>query len=210
MQAAIVLVAAGAGARFGRPKALVELGGMTLLARSAAAFEALPHRVAVVRSGDADTIELPGWTIVAGGATRSESVARGVAAVGPEADVILVHDAARPLVPPEVVRRVLAAAERAPAVVPVVPVADTVKELDGERVTRTLDRSRLGAAQTPQAFAAGLLRRALAASHGAFTDEAGLVEHLGEPVVTVPGDPRNLKITTPLDLRIAAALVDAD
>lgn len=207
MQAAIVLVAAGAGTRFGRPKALVELAGATLLARSASAFAALPHRVAVVRAEDQDSIELPGWTVVAGGATRSESVARGVAALGPDVEVVLVHDAARPLVPPEVVQRVLAAAERAPAVVPVVPVADTVKELDGERVARTLDRRRLGAAQTPQAFHADLLRRALAAPAGAFTDEAGLVEHLGEPVVTVAGDPRNLKITTPLDLRIAAALL---
>ena len=91
----------------------------------------------------------------------------------------------------------------APAVIPVVPLTDTVKRVDGDRVEGTVDRTRLAGAQTPQAIRVDLLRRALGAVQAAATDEAALVEALGEPVVTVPGDPANFKITTPLDLELA-------
>ncbi|MHC4549763.1 MAG: 2-C-methyl-D-erythritol 4-phosphate cytidylyltransferase [Planctomycetota bacterium] len=203
----VILVAAGAGRRFGGPKAFLELTGVTLLARSAAAFPDFPDRVVVLRPEDLDRCALAGWTRVAGGARRRDSVAAGLAALRPETGTVLVHDAARPLVPRGVVERVVAAAAAAPAVVPVVPLTDTVKRVADDRVVETPDRATLVAAQTPQAFRVELLRRALAASRADATDEAALVEALETPVVTVPGDPRNIKITVPRDLRVAEALL---
>jgi len=208
MDCGVILVAAGSGERFGAPKAFVELDGRTLLDRAAAAFESIPHRVAVLREEDLEQAALEGWTVVAGGARRRDSVAAGLAVLAAEADIVLIHDAARPLVSPEVVARVVAAAAIHPAVIPVVPVMDTIKRLDGDLVVETLPRDALARAQTPQGFHRALLERALASGENA-TDEAGLVEGLGEPVFTVPGSGRNLKITEPLDLRIAAALLRA-
>jgi 2-C-methyl-D-erythritol 4-phosphate cytidylyltransferase len=207
MQIGVILVAAGEGSRFGGPKALVELAGKTLLQRSAAALGSYADRVAVLRAADAGRAGLLGWTLVAGGARRRDSVAAGLAALRPTSGIVLVHDAARPLVSPEVVARVAEAAAHAPAVIPVVPVTDTIKHVDGRRVVETPDRASLVAVQTPQAYRVELLRRALEASERDATDEAALVEALGVPVLTVAGDPRNLKITTPDDLRIAAALL---
>ena len=209
MDCGIILVAAGSGKRFGAPKASVELAGRTLLERAAAAFDSIPHRVAVLRQQDLATAALEGWTLVAGGARRRDSVAAGLAALDPSADIVLIHDAARPLVSPEVVARVVAAAALHPAVIPVVPLTDTVKRVDGERVLETVPRADLALAQTPQAFRRPLLTRALAASPEDATDEAGLVEALGEPVMTVAGSPRNLKITEPMDLLIAEALLNS-
>ncbi|MEM8885727.1 MAG: 2-C-methyl-D-erythritol 4-phosphate cytidylyltransferase [Planctomycetota bacterium] len=200
----VVLVAAGRGERFGRPKAFVELGGRTLLARAAAAFEAYAARVAVLPDA---AFELDGWTVVAGGARRRDSVAAGLAALPPTIDTILVHDCARALIPAEVVARVVEAARTHDCVIPVVPVVDTIKRVDGVRVEETLDRAHLVAVQTPQAFRRSLLERALAAFPEDATDEAGLVERLGEAVHTVEGAPRNLKITHPDDLRLAEALL---
>jgi len=207
MQIGVILVAAGEGSRFGGPKALQELAGKTLLERAAAAFGAFADRVLVLRAPDLDRADLSGWTRVAGGARRRDSVAAGLAALRPETGIVLIHDAARPLVPPEVVARVAEAAARAPAVIPVVPVSDTIKHVEGNRVVETPDRATLVAVQTPQAFRVDLLRRALEASDSDATDEAALVEALGVPVLTVAGDPRNLKITAPGDLRVAAALL---
>ena len=204
----IVLVAAGEGRRFGGPKAFVELEGRTLLARAAAAFAGFAHRVVVLRAADLERAPR-GWRAVAGGARRRDSVAAGLAALPADVSVVLIHDAARPLVSPDLARRVLAAAARHGAVVPVVPVADTIKEVEGDRVLRTLPRASLAAVQTPQGFRADLLRRALAASDADATDEAALVEALGVPVRTVPGEPRNFKITAPEDLARAAGLLRA-
>jgi len=209
MDCGVILVAAGSGERFGAPKAFVELDGRTRLDRAAAAFESIPHRVAVLREEDLKEAALEGWTVVAGGARRRDSVAAGLAALPPEADIVLIHDAARPLVSPEVVARVVAAAATHPAVIPVLPVVDTIKRLDGDHVVETLPREALARVQTPQGFHRALLERALAVSTADATDEAGLVVALGEPVFTVPGSGRNLKITEPLDLRIAAALLRA-
>lgn len=205
--AGVVLVAAGAGRRFGRPKALVELEGQSLLARSAAAFAGFHRKVAVLRAADLGGVELPGWTLVAGGERRRDSVARGLAAIEEELAVVLVHDAARPLVSGALIRRVLQAAASSGAAVPALPVTDTIKRVEGDRVVETPARAGLVAVQTPQGFRLPLLRRALAASPADATDEAALVEALGEPVRTVPGDPKNLKITTPLDLLLAECLL---
>jgi 2-C-methyl-D-erythritol 4-phosphate cytidylyltransferase len=203
----IVLVAAGEGRRLGRPKALLTLAGRSLVERAAEPFEALPDRVVVLREVDLESVELPGWTRVAGGARRRDSVAAGLRALRPETKTVLVHDVARPFLPADLLARILAAAADHAAVVPVVPLADTIKEVSADRVVATADRARLAAVQTPQAFRVELLRRALAASDEDATDDAGLVEALGECVRTVPGDPRNFKITRAADLELARLLL---
>ena len=149
---------------------------------------------------------------VPGGATRPASVAAGVACVPEDAAFVLVHDAARPLVPPEVVDRVVAALRAgAEGVVPALPVADTVKRVgpDGS-VAETLERGALRAVQTPQGFPAAVLREALAAHAGDATDCASMVEQLGRPVVCVEGDERAFKVTTPADLARAVQLAGED
>jgi len=142
--------------------------------------------------------------VVVGGAMRADSVRCALDAV-PDAEAVLVHDAARCLTPVQVIRAVAdAVLAGAQAVIPVLPVVDTIKQVDpcGE-VVSTVDRSVLRIVQTPQGFAAGLLRRAHQELSGPVTDDAGLVERLGERVVTVPGHPHAFKITTPFDLAIA-------
>jgi 2-C-methyl-D-erythritol 4-phosphate cytidylyltransferase len=138
-------------------------------------------------------------------------VAKGVEGLKAESgDLVLVHDGARPLVTQDLIERIIDAARETGAAVPAIPLDDTIKEAEKDRVVRTLDRSRLFRIQTPQGFALGLLQRALerAQAEGAEgTDEASLVERLGLPVALVPGDPRNLKITSPLDLTMAEAFL---
>ncbi len=209
MEAGVVVVAAGEGRRFGGPKAFVDLLGSTLLERAAAPFASLRDRVAVLRREDLPRARLPGWKVVAGGERRRDSVAAGVAALDPGTEVVLVHDAARPLVSAALVGRVLAAAALHPAVVPVVPVSDTVKRVRGEAVVETLDRAGLVAVQTPQAFRVDLLRRELRRDDLDATDEATLVERLPERVFAVAGDPLNLKLTSPLELDLLRALLRA-
>ena len=143
--------------------------------------------------------------MVAGGNSRAESVRRGLDAVPDSAEVILVHDAARPLASPELFASVVAAVTEggADGAIPGLAVSDTIKVVDDtQRITATLDRSTLMAVQTPQGFVAHLLRQAHAGGAEA-TDDAALVEALGATVRVVPGEPRNLKITTPADLRTA-------
>lgn len=146
--------------------------------------------------------------IVIGGAERTDSVRAGLAAAG-DCAFFLVHDAARALTPPALIARVVAELRAGhPAVVPALPVVDTVKTVDSRgNVTGTPDRGALRAIQTPQGFAAATLRAAYAEAETA-TDDAGLVERLGTAVRTVPGDPLAFKITTPLDLRLAESLLD--
>jgi 2-C-methyl-D-erythritol 4-phosphate cytidylyltransferase len=147
--------------------------------------------------------------IVVGGAERTDSVRAGLAAAGDTA-FFLVHDAARALTPPALIARVVDELRAGhPAVVPALPVVDTVKTVDsGGKVTGTPDRGALRAIQTPQGFAAGALHAAYADA-GSATDDAGLVERLGVEVRTVAGDPLAFKITTPLDLRLAESLLTA-
>jgi 2-C-methyl-D-erythritol 4-phosphate cytidylyltransferase len=147
--------------------------------------------------------------VVPGGSDRTESVRLALAAAlgeSPDLSIVLVHDAARAFTPPELIRAVTAAvAAGAPAVVPVLPVADTVKRVDNDIVAETVDRADLRAVQTPQGFAVGVLRKAYAVADS-HTDDAGLVERLGVPVSTVPGHPAAMKITTPFDLAVAEAV----
>jgi 2-C-methyl-D-erythritol 4-phosphate cytidylyltransferase len=149
-------------------------------------------------------------TVVPGGAERGDSVAAGLRVLGGGVDIVLVHDAARCLTPVDVFDRVVAAvAAGAVAVVPGTAVIDTIKQVDGDGfVVGTPDRSGLRAVQTPQGFRRDVLERAHAVSSDA-TDDAGLVERLGERVLVVEGDPRALKVTTPSDLEAAARLLGA-
>lgn len=148
-------------------------------------------------------------TVVAGGDTRQDSVARALISLPADIDIVLVHDAARPLVPERVVTAVVAAVSAGhPAVVPALPIVDTVKEVDEEElVVCTVDRDRLRAVQTPQGFDRAVLQRAHAESDLGMTDDAGLVEALGIPVLVVPGHEEALKVTRPFDLIVAEAIV---
>jgi 2-C-methyl-D-erythritol 4-phosphate cytidylyltransferase len=144
---------------------------------------------------------------VAGGATRSASVRAGLAAVAPSATIVVVHDAARPLASPALFDAVIGAVRRgADAAVPAVPVPDTVKRVDGDEVVETVARDELVVVQTPQAFRADALRAAHTAGADA-TDDAALIEATDGRVVIVPGERANLKVTTPADLVMAAAIL---
>ncbi|WP_072312646.1 2-C-methyl-D-erythritol 4-phosphate cytidylyltransferase [Agrococcus sp. Marseille-P2731] len=218
---AIIVVAAGSGTRLGRgvPKAFAELAGATILEhalRGLAASGSTASVVVVVPVGfeaDASAIAARagvGAAVVAGGATRADSVAAGLAAAG-DARWVLVHDAARALTPPAQVERVRAALrEGALAVVPVLPVVDTIREASDAGLGAIVDRSVLRAMQTPQGFEAAVLRRAYEAAadaRGASTDDAQLVQALGEQVVPVAGDELAFKITTAADADRAASLL---
>lgn len=197
-----IVVAGGSGTRFGERKQYQALGGQRVLDWSLAAAEAHSDGVVLVVPPDAVGEPEGADAVVAGGATRSGSVRAGLTAVPPEAEVIVVHDAARPVPVPAVWERVLAAVEGgADGAVPAVPVTDTLRDRDGG----TVDRDRFVAVQTPQAFRAAALREALAGGAEG-TDDASLVEGRGGRVVVVDGDPRNIKVTTPVDLALAELL----
>jgi 2-C-methyl-D-erythritol 4-phosphate cytidylyltransferase len=204
---AAIVVAAGSGERFGAPKQFLPLGAARVVDHAiAAAATACDDVILVLPAGhrwDGAAVT----ATVTGGATRAESVRAGLAAVPPDADVIVVHDAARPLATAALFAAVIDAVRAgADAAVPAVAVTDTVKRVDGDRVLDTPPRDTLVAVQTPQAFRAATLRAAHA-DGGDATDDAALVEAAGGTVVTVPGDPRNLKVTTTTDLAVAAALL---
>jgi 2-C-methyl-D-erythritol 4-phosphate cytidylyltransferase / 2-C-methyl-D-erythritol 2,4-cyclodiphosphate synthase len=222
---AVVVVAAGSGTRLGAdaPKAFVGLDGHTMLRHCLRGVFAAPEAQVVVvapagHEGAArtDAAEAAGArgelvSVVTGGATRQESVAAGLAAVWPDVEVVLVHDAARALTPPEVFRRVIDAVDRTGwGAIPVLPVVDTIKRVAGDEILAVVDRSELAAAQTPQGFRRDILDAAYAAADREYTDEAALVAAAGHRVATVPGDAHSFKITTPADLARARSLVAAD
>ena len=209
--ATALLVAAGSGERLGasRPKAFVVLAGRPMLEWSLEAIRAAGSERVVVALPEG--CEAPAGCVgVRGGVTRSASVRHALREAGP-ADAVVVHDAARPLVTPDVFRAVLDALGDADAAVAAAPMADTVKEAGPDHVVaRTLERSRLWAIQTPQAFRAAALRRALDVPDDvlvAATDDACLVERAGGRVVVVPSAPSNFKVTTPHDLQVAELLL---
>ena len=205
-----IVVAGGSGARFGGAKQYAQLAGRPLVAWAVEAARMACTGVVLVLPA-ADVADDPArWaadSVVAGGPTRSASVRAGLAAVPVDADVIAVHDAARPLASALMWRAVIdAVAAGAEAAIPAVPVTDTVKEMQPDGTLTTLDRSRLVAVQTPQAFQASALRRAHASGSDA-TDDAALVSAAGGRVVIVTGSPANVKVTSPADLVVAAALL---
>lgn len=213
--------AAGRGERLGDdvPKALVEVGGEPLVRRAVRGLFTSGVVDAVVVAANPEALDAfaaclaefgERCAVVPGGEDRSASVRLALQAAPGRFDAVLVHDAARAFTPVDVVRAVVEAlAAGAQAVVPVIPVADTVKVVDADGViAATPDRSSLRAIQTPQGFAEPLLRAAHNAGASA-TDDATLVEQLGTPVHTVPGHPHALKITTPFDLRVAESILAA-
>lgn len=220
MTTVAVVPAAGSGQRLaaGAPKAFVNLAGRPMLERAIAGLRdsgVVDSIVVAVPPGRTDEAKLVFGgeggevLIVAGGADRTESVSLALAAVG-DADYVLVHDAARALTPPSLVARVVRALEAGhSAVVPGLPVADTIKAVDSNgAVLGTPERAGLRAVQTPQGFHIDVLRRAYArAGEGGFTDDASMVELAGGQVQVVDGDPLAFKITTPLDLMLAEAIL---
>ena len=217
MGATALLVAAGRGERLGSPgpKALVVVSGRPLFAWSLEALRRVPAVERIVVALPAG-VEAPAGTIgVPGGAERSQSVRNALAAavadgLGPD-DAVLVQDAARPLLSPELAERCLGALDGVDAAIAAARVTDTTKEAGEDGlVTRTLDRSRLWAVQTPQVFRRGVLERVLAqpdAVLAAATDDASLVEAAGGSVRLVEAPRENLKVTTPVDLRVAELLL---
>ena len=230
-----IIPAAGLSTRMGSTttgqarKQMAEIGGAPILIHTLRKFARGGRFAAVlvpVRREDMPAVEAriaaehfpTPVQVLEGGNARQDSVWNAVQQLGMAADddtLILIHDAVRPFVPEEIIERALEDAERHPAVIVATPAVDTVKQVerasaDANRVTATLQRERIVLAQTPQVFRLGLLRRAFAHAHsdGFYaTDEASLVEHLGEDVFVVPGSPRNWKITTPADLPLAGILL---
>ena len=221
---AVIVVAAGSGTRLqgGAPKAFVGIDESSILhhalrgvfaATSAQVIIVVPRgyegeALADARDAAGDRADLV--TVVVGGATRQESVAAGLGALWGDVEIVLVHDAARALTPPAVFDRVVQAVEAgAAAVIPVLPVVDTIKRVDAEgRVIGPVDRTELAAAQTPQGFARSVLEAALAEVDSDHTDDAAAVAAAGHPVVTVEGDAVAFKITTGPDLDRARALLE--
>jgi 2-C-methyl-D-erythritol 4-phosphate cytidylyltransferase len=233
---AVLVPAAGMGLRLGpgAPKALRPLAGQPLLLHALRRVAAAPSVAAIVIAAppaEADAIpdllaNLPaGWPrviVVPGGATRQESVAVALAVAPPDLEIVLVHDAARALAPPALIESVAAAVrDRWDAVVPVLAVVDTIKEVTGDGVVvGTIDRAALRVVQTPQGFRRWVLTEAhrvvRSAPFGAgpvtngVTDDAGLVERIGVPVHCVPGSELAIKITRPLDLAVAEYLLNGE
>ncbi|MEV4119357.1 2-C-methyl-D-erythritol 4-phosphate cytidylyltransferase [Micromonospora sp. NPDC049645] len=219
---AVLVPAAGAGVRLGpgRPKALRLLAGEPLLVHAVRRLAAAPSVHTIVVAAPVAEVQavrellapVAPVIVVPGGAERQASVAAALAAVPAGPTIVLVHDAARALTPPELVESVAAAVRGGcDAVIPVLPVVDTIKEVGaGEVVLGTVDRSALRAVQTPQGFRRAVLNAAHAAAGDSLTDDAGLVEKQGVAVSCVPGSEYALKITRPFDLALAEHLLSAD
>jgi 2-C-methyl-D-erythritol 4-phosphate cytidylyltransferase len=216
----VVIAAAGSGKRFGTdiPKQFHTIGGKPILVHTLEKFESCVavDEIVVVASNDRlefteQLVSDAGFSkvikIVAGGDTRTRSVANGFAAVSPEAEIVAVHDAARPFVTPEEIAAVIEKAAETGAACLVGAVVDTIKEVSDGTIVRTIDRVKLRRALTPQAFRYSVLEKALADAAGDATDEAMLVEMLGVAVACVEGGGRNIKITTPDDILIAEAFL---
>ena len=224
LQVAAIIAAGGRGTRFGgnRPKQLLTLAGRPILERSIDAFVRSPLVQDIVVALPPELVAAPPEylrradrriDVVEGGARRQDSVANAFARVGERADVVIIHDAARPLVSGDLIRRTIEAAAETGAAIAAVRAQDTVKRGDASGlVTATLPRDEVFLAQTPQAFRTSVLRDALALADRAdvATDEAMLAERAGHRVKLVAGDPRNLKITTPDDLAMAEQLIQAN
>lgn len=218
MKCGVIIVAAGQGLRLGQalrpssgqavPKAFVLLNNQPLYQFSLQIFSSHPdiqERVLVVPKSEA-TRTASGFKVVSGGETRQKSVACGLEALSKNCEGVLVHDAARPFVTTALVDRLLAKLKRGQNAIPVIPIPDTVKQVEAEKIVRTVDRRQLMLAQTPQACLVSDLKKAFkeALTQGwQETDEASLLEKIGISVFTVAGDPNNMKMTTPEDFKKA-------
>jgi len=217
---AAIIPAAGSGVRLGAdiPKAFLELGGLSLLTRSALAMSAVADVLIIAAPIDgldeasAQLSQVDAEIhIVAGGEHRQESVANALRMVPEDVAIVLVHDAARPLVPMKVTQDVVSAVRNgAKAVIPVISLVDTIKRVNNQGVAiETVDRNQLRRVQTPQGFDRATLDLAYQNPEVVATDDAGLMDALGIPVVTVAGDESSLKITTMSDVQHALSLLEA-
>ena len=209
MQTWAIVVAAGGGTRFGSAKQFAPLGAGTVVDRSVGIARSACEQVVVVLPADAEWRAPAGVRTTTGGPTRSASVRAGLAVIPGAVDVVVVHDAARPLASPALFARVIAAVrDGADAAVPGLPMPDTVKRARDGVVVETIPRDDLVAVQTPQAFRRDALERAHAGD-GVDTDDAALVEADGGKVVVVEGEPRNVKVTVPADLDLVRMLIES-
>ncbi|MFZ5765766.1 MAG: 2-C-methyl-D-erythritol 4-phosphate cytidylyltransferase [Thermodesulfobacteriota bacterium] len=220
---AAIIPAGGIGTRMGlgHPKQFHELAGVPMLVHTLRAFEKVKEITAIIVAVPADFLELTQnlirqyctsrVTVVIGGTLRQDSVRAGLAHVPPDCEWVVVHDGARPLISPELIRRCLTAARQSGAAMAAVPVRDTLKEVDASQVIRrTINREGLWQAQTPQVIRTATLTRAFAvATANGFigTDEASFLEVIDEPMIVVPGSEENIKITRPDDLPVAEAIL---
>ncbi len=220
MRAAAIIVAGGSGSRMGRPKQFLPLAGATVAEWSLRCFVGMPEVSAVVLVLGEDALKEHGARlsggkvqVVAAGPTRMGSVRSGFAALPPGLDVVAVHDGARSLITPEIVRATLAEAAKSGAAVAAVPVKDTLKRVPkgGAAVSETPDRAEYWAAQTPQTYRYSVLKEALERfkDDASATDESQLVERCGRTVAVVPSSYENFKITTPEDMVMAEAILDS-
>ena len=228
MKVAAIVAAAGAGLRMGKGvsgagrKQYLELEGIPVLARSLNLFlghTGMEKVIAVIPAREAETVRellrphcnLAKVLFVVGGAERQDSVRKGLEAVDEDIELVCIHDAARPLASPILLERLLEAASKEGAAVPVIALSDTVKEIDSNGyIVATPPRDKLRLVQTPQVFRRELINRAYSSAAGrgvTATDDAALVEELGETVTAVEGELSNLKITTPRDLALAAMML---
>lgn len=212
MKITAVIAAAGSGTRMGRGnKLLIPINGKTVIERTLEAFQksGCINEIVLVTSPEGEIAKLARAFskvshIVCGGESRAESVKRGAAFSG-DCDFIAVHDGARPFVSPELIERIAACAEKSGAAVPCVPITDTLKKISGGKIEKTLDRSRIFGAQTPQIFRKDLLCRAYEEIQFDVTDDSSAVEKI-HPVAYVEGDSENIKLTTKFDIIIAAEI----
>jgi len=211
MKTVAIITAAGHGKRMGRPKQFIEIGGKPMLEWTLAAFEkakTIDEIILVVNKEDIPKGKKFKFSklkkVVAGGEERQVSVANGLEALPADAEIIAVHDGARPFISAEIIESTVNEAKRSGAAVVGVPIKDTVKKAtsDERRVTETIDRSELWAAQTPQVFRKDIILKAYQNSEKV-TDDSMLVEKTGQPVTMVMGSYQNIKVTTPEDLEIA-------
>jgi 2-C-methyl-D-erythritol 4-phosphate cytidylyltransferase len=218
-----IIVAAGSGSRFksDTPKQFLKIKGKSVIVHTIERFQSAPSVdsiVLVLAADQAASFDASAFSkvskVVAGGSTRAASVHNGLDAV--DADIVAVHDGARPLVTVDEIERTIAKAKETGAACLVAPVTDTIKSVRGGEIADTLDRTKLRRALTPQAFRTELLKKAFEDKdlnldvNESITDECYLVEKLGYPIAIVEGSPRNIKITHPEDLVLAAALLKAD
>ena len=215
----VIIVAAGEGQRFGAPKQFVPLADKPVLEWCLRSFETHVQvaKIILVLVSDVHKKEFMGrykkvTHVVPGGELRQDSVFAGFNQIDPsETEYVLIHDGVRPLVSHELISRVIHAAKESGAAIPVIPVEDTVKLIEGDKILDTLDRTKIRRVQTPQGFSYQVLRTALSRARDEEyigTDEATLVERIGGEVSLVEGDPKNIKITTPDDLRMAEGLIE--
>jgi 2-C-methyl-D-erythritol 4-phosphate cytidylyltransferase len=218
MKTTAIIVAAGSGSRFNSdtPKQFLEINGKAVIEHTIRRFVDAPSINEIVVVLGADRVEsfdrsrfAKITTIVAGGDTRAESVANGIAAVSEDTNLIAVHDGARPLVSIDEIEQTINAAKKTGAACLVAPVTDTIKSIRDNEIVATLDRAKLRRALTPQVFRRDLLLKAFecVSLDDSITDECYLVEKLGHPVTIVEGSPRNIKITHREDLALAEALL---